>query len=635
MEHSIYHLSLKNYVFLRLFITCLLIGTAAILYYYYPFEFLQTIRRHYKKIIFLFFMIYLVDVGSKFFDSCCLHSPIIQDDYAFHFVDAVESVSYFKAHHRIWGYNPYYFAGYPSGIFLAIDNHWALLFTLVLGGLLHPAFVFNLSIFFSYLILPLFIILTGKNFKMGKAASLFFFILSIFLVSGFPDMRGFFYNGSYAFVLATYLSFYILSLLYRYFHQKSLFNLVKLTIFGCLAFFIHPLSSVICLVFGTPFIVLYFNKLNFKDIYKFIVMAAVIFFSNLSWIGPWIKFSYLRLPHGWAVYHETYPSLILDTLVKNWPFTVLFVLFLCFLLKSYRNQSRKFAMSIFFSYLIFFIFSFFGTQIGLSDIQPDRFIIPLVLLSVFSISRIAEGQMRNRNPLFLTFFALFLILLLSYPPEKFVCGYKKYPQAEKILDFIKTKTSSKARLHVEDSEKHPYFLSHFTAMIPQKTSKEILAGPFILPPTKFRFTQYFDQRLFGKNLDEISYDELDNYLKLYNIKYFLVFSESAYIFFNGNRKFKKIFNEGRFSIYEYSDSDENFCYRSRSHANVKATYDKIAVRNATSRVTILKYHYIDTLRIRPKKLTIKPIKLVDDPVPFILVKNGKRRNFVIYNEGRN
>lgn len=625
-------MSLENQLLVRLFITCFLLGIAANLYYLFPFEFLQAIRKHYKKIIFLFFLIYLADTTSKFFDSCCLNSPIIQDDYAFHFVDAVESASYFKAHYRIWGYNPYYLAGYPSGIFLAIDNHWALLFMFVLGGLLPPALVFNLSIFFSYLILPLLVICTAKNFKMGKTGSLFFFILSIFLISGFPEARAFFINGSYAFVMATYLSFYILSLLFKYLNQKNLWNLSMLTIIGSFAFFIHPLSSVISLVLGLPFFVLYFNKIRLKDIYRLIISALIIFLASFLWISPWIRFSRLLLPHGWAAYHETYPRLILDTLLKNWPFTVLLALFLFFVWKPYKSKSHKFAGAIFGSYLIFFIFSFFGTQIGLSDIQPDRFIIPLALLSVFSISLIAESQMMNRNTLFLLFFSLCLILLLSYPPEKFVCGYQKFPEAEKILDFIKTNISGKARLHVEDSEKHPYFFSHFTAMIPQLTSKEILAGPFILPPTKFRFTQYADERLFGKNLDDISYDELDKYLELYNVKYFLVFSESAYIYFDRNPKFKKIFSAGRFSIYEYSDSDENFCYKSR--ADVEATYDKIFVRNATSRVTILKYHYINTLRIKPETLPRRPIKLLDDPVPFILVKNGDYRDFLIYNKGR-
>jgi hypothetical protein len=623
-------MSFENHLLIRSFITCFLLGITGTLYYLFPFKALQMIRRHYKKIILIFFLIYLADTASRFFDTCCFDSPIIQDDYAFHFVDAVESASYFKAHHRIWGYNPYYLAGYPSGIFLAIDNHWALLFMLLLGGLLSPAFVFNLSIFFFFLILPLLVFLTAKNFKMGNTGSLFFFVLSIFMTSGFPTARSYIGNGSYAFILATYLSFYILSLLFKYLNQKNLRNLAVLTIIGSLAFLVHPLSSVISSVLCIPFLLVYLNKIKFKDIYRLIISALIIFSANLPWIRPWKKFSYLLLPHGWAVYHETYPRLILDTLLKDWAFTVLLAFFLFFLWKSYKSRNHRFAVSISISYLIFFIFSFFGTQIGLSDIQPDRFIIPLALISLFSISRITESQMINRNAPFLILSALCLILFLSYPPDKFVCGYKKTPEAEEILDFIKTNIPGTARLHVEDSEKHPYFLSHFTAMIPHLTSKEILAGPFISPPTKFQFTQYVDDRLFGRNLDDLSYDELDKYLELYNVKYFLVFSERAYIFFDRNQKFRRIFKSGRYSIYEYSDSDESFCYKSR--ADVEATYDKILVRNASSDVTILKYHYINTLRIIPVTLPFRPIKLLDDPVPFILVKNGDYRNFLIYNK---
>jgi hypothetical protein len=222
-----------------------------------------------------------------------------------------------------------------------------------------------------------------------------------------------------------------------------------------------------------------------------------------------------------------------------------------------------------------------------------------------------------------------MIFLIS-SPQTFAFGYNRYPAAEKILNFIEINTTGSARIHVQDSRTHPYFGSHFTAFIPYRTSKEILAGPVTFPPTKFRFTQFIDDLLFGKNLDDISSDEFKKYLELYNIKYFLIFSKNAHQFFDKNSRFKKIFNAVQFSIYEYLDAEENYCYR--CNAVVKADYDKIVIESATSNITILKYHYIDTLKVKPERLKIKPIKLLDDPVPFIMVENGDYSSFTIYNK---
>ena len=46
----------------------------------------------------------------------------------------------------------------------------------------------------------------------------------------------------------------------------------------------------------------------------------------------------------------------------------------------------------------------------------------------------------------------------------------------------------------------------------------------------------------------------------------------------------------------------------------------------------LKYHYIDTLKISPGTLSITPVILMDDPVPFIRIENGDCDEFTIYNE---
>ena len=100
-------------------------------------DIIKIIYRNYKKIFLIFFILYSIYLVSSFsslekdfpfFNTNCMNKPIIQNDYMGHFTQSLESSLFFKSDYRIWGYNPYYFAGYPSGMHSAIDNHWAFLF---------------------------------------------------------------------------------------------------------------------------------------------------------------------------------------------------------------------------------------------------------------------------------------------------------------------------------------------------------------------------------------------------------------------------------------------------------------------------------------------------------------------------
>ncbi len=97
---------------------------------------------------------------------------------------------------------------------------------------------------------------------------------------------------------------------------------------------------------------------------------------------------------------------------------------------------------------------------------------------------------------------------------------------------------------------------------------------------------------------------------------------SACVRFSGTTRFQ-------YTIYEHLEGRESYCYG--CDARVEAVDDRIKVSAATSPVTILKYHYIDTLRVEPSSIKIGPIRLLDDPVPFIRVENGRQRRFEVFN----
>ena len=176
---------------------------------------IQFLKNHHKKILIALLAFYLICLAGSFFgkkkfpfvNSYCLNKPIIQDDYALHYASSIESSTYLKRNHRIWGYNPYYSAGYPGGTVLSLSNHWAILLSVILGTILNPSLAFNLSIFIALLILPILAYLTARNFEFGKLNSLFFLIFSVLFVLGFNKIGAYISDGMYGFSLAIFLSF--------------------------------------------------------------------------------------------------------------------------------------------------------------------------------------------------------------------------------------------------------------------------------------------------------------------------------------------------------------------------------------------------------------------------------------------
>jgi hypothetical protein len=614
--------------FLRLSLTVSFFGFLAALFWADAEGARSFIHRSYKAIVLVLFCLFLLDVVNRFPFPDSLRSPIVQDDYAFHYAETLESTRYIVSSHRFWGYDPFHFAGYPGCLFFSQDNHWALALNLLLRPVLNSAFVFNLSIFLSLALLPLLMFFAARHLGLGSSNSLFVFFLSILFVAAYPPITEFYRYGMYAFVLGSFLSFFTLGLWTKYLRQKKSLTLVGLIGSGSLAFFVHPFAAVIMAVLFLTFLAAPSVPVRLKDFGTLSLSALLMLLLNAPWLLPALRFRNLYSGIAMRFNFQSEVQLPLTILRHNVFFDLAVLAVLLVFYRSLKRRGRRLELSVFLALLVFFVIAFFGSQIGLSLIEPGRFHVPLGLAWILAVSAFVETDLIKRRPLALAILLMISTSLAFSTGEKFTCRYPK--EGRRILKFIKARCSSGSRIHVQDSWNHPYFSSHLTGLIPLLTSRPILAGPFNFMPVKFMSTQFIDEMLFMKPLKDISDAELDAYLELYNVEYFLVFSPEAKLFFGSKNRFRKVFNEPPFAIYRYLDSDENYAYHSQ--ADVAADYDRIVVKNATSPRTILKFHYLSSLRVEPETVALRPIKLLDDPVPFIQVDNGACSNFIIYNK---
>ena len=203
----------------------------------------------------------------------------------------------------------------------------------------NPALVFNSSVYLALALLPLLALLAAINYDFGRINSLVFVVLSTSYIFIGPPKYWIQY-GMYGFILSIFLSFYVSSLFYRYLNTKSKSVLIKLTLFGSLTFFVHPLSLFICLGLCGPIYIYSFSKFDSKDYARLFFCSLIILLVNLPWILPSIHFSDFIVTQ--FIYFQTHMGLFLK------PSAILsFILFLFFLYQVYQGRRIQFFKNCF------------------------------------------------------------------------------------------------------------------------------------------------------------------------------------------------------------------------------------------------------------------------------------------------
>jgi len=133
---------------------------------------------------------------------------------------------------------------------------------------------------------------------------------------------------------------------------------------------------------------------------------------------------------------------------------------------------------------------------------------------------------------------------------------------------------------------------------------------------------------FGKLLKEFTEEEFALYLDLYNIQ--LVLSPDP-VTIQLLNQFHKILKPrdfiGKHQVWEFW-SEPSWFYK--GSGELSFDYDTIQIKNASPGKIIVKFHWVKSLKSTPP-LTLTPVYLRNDPVPFIQIDNNigtKRINII-------
>ena len=158
--------------------------------------------------------------------------------------------------------------------------------------------------------------------------------------------------------------------------------------------------------------------------------------------------------------------------------------------------------------------------------------------------------------------------------------------------------------------------------------------PFIKEAQEFELRPFMSDEFYLELVSQFeSSPQFSNskYADLFNVKWIISTDKKVSKIFDTFtptvKKVEEIPGRTTFSIYEIDRKPDYFLVGS---GKLTSELNKITIQNAGSNETVIKYHWLETLAVKPE-LPLEKYEIDKSPIGFIKVDNGDIRDFVIYN----
>jgi len=593
------------------------------------------------------------------------HLPVTNLDYFLTYLRTATSIRFFEHSHRFWGYDPYDMAGYVLAPLRDGDCSLVNVLCWSVSGLC-PVWISLLAIeILGFAIAPFLILLSVRNFGGTTRGSWIAFSTAVIMYGFYePFSRKCAAAGLFGYQMACFASVWSASLLWKYLRDRRFLSWFVFTLTVSAAWQLNPVSLIVLIA---PLVAICIaHKDAFKGMAGIAVAAtiAVCVATNWYWLRPSIAFRdwngflsswrsnvYGANPWGLFVplrlgYDSIVGALLNDLLLGG-------VIWLG--VKNSKNWSPGKTFTFIFWSTALFVAAAAGPHIpGVREILPDRFLLPLGLVLDTAAGFWIESFVADHWELTRTF-GLALIPIAALYPAASLFGLTNLPtlgndltaDQRRLISYLSQRDCS-GRILVEEN-----FVSvqpRFIDALARLTDHPVIgstnsSSPLISDFTIFSGRIYADgvpvdqSQAFNRPLASFSEKEFASYLDLYNVEVIAASSDRSNLIF---QRFSSTLEPEASTISEQDTLAGHFrVFRVRTQSgwlaqgtgSVTADYDKIKIDHAGAGTLILKFHYLKTLQTAPA-LQIKPVKLLDDPVPFIEIDNRTaEKSILIYNRG--
>jgi hypothetical protein len=580
--------------------------------------------------------------------------PIIEQDWGLHFHHLKSIETFWAQDKSLWGYNPFFMAGYPSN---TIQDLSIKLFELVAVGLstvaLTPIQWFKLSAFFAVASVPWLMHFSARNFfahdepKTTRAALAAALFGTAYWWTCLP--REMFFYGMIGFSAAAYFTVLGVSLFYRMANDHQRWSPTR-WVWLLFALAILPLHVQAVVLLLPPAIALLITRpslISGRFFLWLIVPAVLSLLANTPWLMP--AFSHRNDDVSSAIVDQLPLFVSGDplTFLKDylWPkgywtfrpalWEKAFRLMLLLLgalgtVKLLRSNAKDTGIVFATALTLLFLLTYFGSLVPfLKGWQPLRFKVPFDLFLVIPASYFIADWLASRSSassaplvpaLLVGGAAVFVVNLLQTEFQgKMKLRTFVLPEVSAIVEWIKNETPADARVLFEESGDETGFVyggMYLSSFVPYWTNRELIGGPINLYNDRHHFAEFHSGKLFKKDIRTLTDKEISDYFRLYNIGAIVAFHPSSLQRLQSMPELLAL--NRRIGPVHLIKLNQPFTWFLTGEGKLKASANRLELSEVRGREVILKYHWTEGLRAQPY-VKIVPVRMYDDPIPFIKV----------------
>jgi hypothetical protein len=593
--------------------------------------------------------------------------PIFTIDHSLHYAQLVKVAQAHRQVGQFWAYDPSLLAGQPEGVVLDMDNKGMELGFIALTRLgVPPGLAFNLLLLLVPLMVPLAGYAAARLFGLGRGAAAVAALLFVLLWFFDFFLHWLWYCGMYSYAAASVLVALCLGLMYRLVRGGGPWGAAGLAAAMVVTHLVHPFAF---LVLGLPMVALYLRAWRGLAPWRHGVIwatAVATVAANLWWLPASVRFLKLSEVGTRGYYLQTTLShLLTDTVdvlqdaydsgafgVRTAFRVVVFVAAVAALWGWRRLRDDRllpFALVLGWLVALTYLGGYF-TATGL--VQPYRHVAPLMLLAaipaaLFLTEALRPARLRALGRAGAGALAVLLALavprvaitLLSWfhpyvhfeprplrdalpgePKPWPFTGLKQPPPPDYRLQAFRPEwleVADAVRAHCQGRALvHEWMLAEWLATA---TEVPVLGG--------------FHERIFGRDANPfIRYPDgalpgaaLPEYLERYGVGCFVA-SGPAPALEGRTDVFHLVARAGGRRIYATVRAPS---YVARGEGRVSQALNRIVVEQAAGEEVVLRFHYLPTLRCRPR-CTVERAPVEGDHMGFLRVSRPPPR-FEIYN----
>ena len=600
------------------------------------------------------FLFHSLGLASLFVSLTGLYNnqPIIDQDWGLHFHHLKSLEAFWRQDHILWGYNPFFMAGYPSNTIQDLSIKFFELAALGLSTVaLAPVQWFKICSFLAMASIPWLAYYAARNFLLTDdsnpfTAAITALLGTIYWWNSLP--REMFFYGMIGFPVASYLSVLGVSLFYRIAIDGPKFGLVHLgwLMFAAAVVPLHVQSIVTFLPAMIGLLIIQPHLLNGRFLLWISAAAAFSLLVNLVWLIPAIghlgddtsakiadqlrlfvtadPFTFIKDylgPEGYWTFREPY-------LEKGFRVALL-VLGVLGIWHLIRSEKRYLGIMLASALTVLFLVTYLASQVPFMKAwQPLRFKVSLDLFFVIGASYSATEWLTARRtslswlvPALIGSALLMFVINVVQTESTGMLRLRSglIPELSAIVDWVKRETPADARVLFEESGDESGFIynrSYLSSLIPHSSGRQLIGGPINVYNDRHHFAEFHSGKMFKKDVQALSDDEIKNYFRLYNIGAVVAFHPASI------QRLQSIAGlvtlDQRIGPVHLMKVNQPLTWFIQGTGKLKAGFNRLELSELNGKELILKYHWIEGLTVSPAG-KIAPVKIADDPIPFIKI----------------